>query len=68
MRDFFQSDPHGAVAVYLFGSVARGTAKEKSDVDVATLYPQDPPRAYEARFGSRASWKRCCGDGCRWWL
>ncbi|MHC4974330.1 MAG: type VII toxin-antitoxin system MntA family adenylyltransferase antitoxin [Planctomycetota bacterium] len=33
----------GVVAVYLFGSVARGTAKPSSDVDVAVLYEQTPP-------------------------
>jgi predicted nucleotidyltransferase len=31
------------VAAYLFGSVARGTARATSDVDVAVLFSADPP-------------------------
>ena len=31
-------------AAYLFGSVARGTAKPGSDVDVGILYSEEPPR------------------------
>ena len=34
LRAFFEEDPRGAVAVYLFGSVARGEARADSDVDV----------------------------------
>ncbi|MFI5403270.1 MAG: nucleotidyltransferase domain-containing protein [Planctomycetota bacterium] len=33
----------GLVAAYLFGSVARGTAKASSDVDIAVLYAERPP-------------------------
>jgi predicted nucleotidyltransferase len=33
----------GLVAAYLFGSVARGTAKASSDVDIAVLYAKRPP-------------------------
>jgi len=33
----------GLTAAYLFGSVARGTAKASSDVDVAVLYAERPP-------------------------
>jgi predicted nucleotidyltransferase len=33
----------GLVAAYLFGSVARGTAKPSSDVDLAVLYAERPP-------------------------
>ena len=32
----------GVVAAYLFGSVARGTSKPSSDVDVAVLYEKTP--------------------------
>jgi uncharacterized protein len=39
---FFEADAHGAAAVYLFGSVARGEATEASDVDVAVLFGQAP--------------------------
>jgi uncharacterized protein len=34
----------GVVAVYLFGSMARGTAKPGSDVDVAALFTSPPPQ------------------------
>ena len=34
LKGFFEEDPRGAVAVYLFGSVARGDAGPASDVDV----------------------------------
>jgi predicted nucleotidyltransferase len=34
----------GIAAAYLFGSVARGTARPDSDVDVGVLYSADPPR------------------------
>lgn len=35
--------PDGIVAVYLFGSVARGQAGPSSDVDVGVLYEVTPP-------------------------
>ncbi len=44
LRSFFASNPGDAVAVYLYGSVARGTAREGSDVDVGVLLEKDPPR------------------------
>jgi uncharacterized protein len=34
-------------AAYLFGSVARGTAGPRSDVDVGVLYQEDPPLTLE---------------------
>jgi predicted nucleotidyltransferase len=40
---FFGADPRGAVAVYLFGSVARGEPRPSSDVDVGVLFAEDPP-------------------------
>ncbi len=45
LRSFFASNPGDAVAVYLYGSVARGTAREGSDVDVGVLLEKDPPRS-----------------------
>jgi predicted nucleotidyltransferase len=33
------------MAVYLFGSTARGTARAGSDIDVAVLFDAPPPRA-----------------------
>lgn len=35
------------VCAYLFGSQARGDAKPASDVDVAILFRQDPPRSLD---------------------
>ena len=47
LRDFFRANDHGAAAVYLFGSVARGSAGARSDVDIAVLYAMDPPATIE---------------------
>ena len=47
----------GVVAVYLFGSTARGTAKPDSDVDVAVLYTSPPPQpriAFEVQTRNEA--------------
>ena len=41
--------PPGVVAVYLFGSVARGSASPQSDVDVGLLYETAPPKTYAAQ-------------------
>jgi hypothetical protein len=43
LERFFADDPHGAAAVYLFGSVARGEARAGSDIDVGVLFAEDPP-------------------------
>jgi hypothetical protein len=40
---FFDAGPHSVVAVYLFGSVARGDDSASSDVDVGVLFEQPPP-------------------------
>ena len=45
LRAFFDADPRGAKAVYLFGSAARGDGREDSDVDVAILGGGGPPQA-----------------------
>jgi len=37
LREFFAAEPGDVIAAYLFGSVARGTASARSDVDVAVL-------------------------------
>ena len=47
LRTFLDSNPHGASAIYVFGSVARGTTGPSSDVDVAVLWPVDPPLTLE---------------------
>lgn len=42
LRDFFATQPHGASAAWLFGSVARGTNRSTSDVDVGLLLSRAP--------------------------
>ena len=37
------AEREGIAAAYLFGSVARGTARPGSDVDVGILYSEEPP-------------------------
>jgi len=41
-RPFFAGRSEGIAAVYLFGSVARGTARPTSDVDVGVLFAAAP--------------------------
>lgn len=49
LREFLASvaEREGIAAAYLFGSVARGTAGPRSDVDVGILYQEDPPLTLE---------------------
>jgi uncharacterized protein YutE (UPF0331/DUF86 family)/predicted nucleotidyltransferase len=42
-RTFFEADPRGAIAVYVFGSVGRGEARSDSDLDLGVLFAADPP-------------------------
>ena len=39
---WFEAHGQDLAAAYLFGSVARGSAREGSDVDVALLYAKEP--------------------------
>ncbi len=39
---YFDAGRQGVVAVYLYGSVARGAARRDSDVDVGVLFAQAP--------------------------
>jgi uncharacterized protein len=45
LREFLaaNAEREGIAAAYLFGSVARGTARPGSDVDVGILYSGEPP-------------------------
>ena len=47
LKNFFSEDPRSAAAVYLFGSVARGTARSDSDIDVGVLFQEDPPKTLD---------------------
>jgi predicted nucleotidyltransferase len=47
LRELFAAEPGNIIAAYLFGSVARGTAGARSDVDVAILYAAAPPHTLE---------------------
>jgi len=42
IADYFREKP-GIAAVYLFGSVAKGTSHAGSDVDIGVLYERPPP-------------------------
>jgi predicted nucleotidyltransferase len=48
LRTFFAEAAADIVAVYLYGSYARGSATDRSDVDLAILYVKDPPPSLEA--------------------
>lgn len=44
LREHLITNPGDVIAAYLFGSHARGTAGPQSDVDIAILLPEAPPR------------------------
>jgi predicted nucleotidyltransferase len=57
----FQSVP-GVAAVYLFGSVARGTARAGSDLDVGVLYLDRPAPTLEGQpYELEAALERAVG-------
>ncbi len=43
LRSLLAKNAEGIVAAYLFGSVAQGTARSTSDVDVGVLFEEAPP-------------------------
>lgn len=47
LRERLEPVPDGVVAIYLFGSVARGQSTPSSDVDLAVLYEVTPPSTLE---------------------
>lgn len=55
VRRFFEVRDEAIVCVYLFGSVARGTAGPASDLDVAVLYEELPPATLEGSGVSLAA-------------
>lgn len=61
LREFFETraQAEGIAAAWLFGSVARGTARPGSDVDIGVLLREDPPRTLEGyRFDLEAELER----------
>jgi predicted nucleotidyltransferase len=55
ITDYYAGKP-GVVAVYLFGSFGRGTARDDSDVDVGVLYESSRPAQLMAQpFGDEAA-------------
>ena len=64
VRSFFEADRHGAAAVYLFGSVARGEERADSDVDVAVLFDVPPPSTLQGQpFDVEDALERALGRG-----
>jgi predicted nucleotidyltransferase len=62
LKAFFEDDSRGAVAVYLFGSVARGEARPDSDVDVGVLFAAEPPTTLDApQFALEGDLERVLG-------
>jgi uncharacterized protein len=62
LRAFFEADPRGAVAVYLFGSAARGDAGPDSDVDIGILFAAMPPATLDApQFAIEGELERLLG-------
>jgi len=50
---YFARAPHpDIVAAYLFGSVARGTSRRDSDVDIGVLFARTPPPTLDALPGA----------------
>jgi predicted nucleotidyltransferase len=59
LKAFFEEDPRGALAAYLYGSVARGQARPDSDVDMGVLFATDPPATLDApQFAIEAALER----------
>lgn len=48
LKRFFGRDADDPVAVYVFGSMARGESTAQSDIDIALLYRTPPPRNLDA--------------------
>jgi predicted nucleotidyltransferase len=63
LEAFFEDDPRGALAVYLYGSVARGQARPASDIDIGVLFAADPPATLAApQFALEADLERVLGS------
>ena len=47
---YFQANPSGIIAVYIFGSQASGTCNRSSDVDIAVLFDRSDPDFMHGRL------------------
>lgn len=47
LQRFFAGTHPGMVCVYMYGSMARGEARQASDIDLAVLYAAPPPASLE---------------------
>jgi predicted nucleotidyltransferase len=55
----------GIAAAYLFGSAGRGEARERSDIDIAVLFPEKlDPRLGGPLDRMRDAVERACGRRC----
>jgi hypothetical protein len=62
LKAFFEGDAWGALAVYLYGSVARGESRPDSDIDVGVLFAAEPPATLGApQFALEAALERLLG-------
>jgi predicted nucleotidyltransferase len=62
LRRFFSARAAGVAAVYLFGSVARGTDTAASDVDLGILFVATPPATLAGlHFGLEADLTEALG-------
>src|ERR671936_1635130 len=50
VRRFFDERREAVVAVYVFGSVAKGTATPSSDIDLGVLLAETPPQTLDGRL------------------
>ena len=62
LRAFFAKEPHDACAVYLFGSVARGTSRPTSDVDIGVLLAHPPSGFDGLKLGLEGSLESALGQ------
>ena len=61
LREYLQADAPDVVAAYLFGSVARGTARATSDIDVGILLARPPATLADLPLDLEADLERTLG-------
>jgi predicted nucleotidyltransferase len=64
IRDIVGRSHNDVVAVYLFGSTARGTRRRDSDIDIGVLVEGQPPRTLDGlKLDLQAQLGRALGHG-----